>query len=182
MREIRFFLLQSHYRQPVHLTDERLDATRAALRRFDGCVRNLRAVQSDVECVIEADAWLLEMRDGFRRAMLDDLNISAALAHVFTLVRRANYLMAQGRLCTNHSQDVLDALRQVDQVLGILSPEDADEGLPAEVSQLVLEREEARRAGDFEQADAIRDQLAALGYVVEDRIDGTRVRPRENGC
>ncbi len=181
-REVRFFLMRSHYRQPVDLTDERLDAARATLRRFDECVRNLRAVQSEVECVIEADAWLLEMRDGFRRAMLEDMNISAALAHVFTLVRRANYLMAQGRLCTNHAQNVLDALRQVDQVLSILSPEAADEALSPQVTRLVQEREEARRSGDFAQADIIRDQLVGLGYVVEDRPDGTRVRRRANGC
>lgn len=180
-RELRFFLLQSHYRQPVHLTDERLDATRTTLRRFDECMRNLRAVQSQVECVTEADAWILEMRDGFRRAMLEDLNISAALAHVFTLVRQANYLMAQQRLCANHSQNVLDAFRQVDQVLGVLSPDDVDETLPDDVDRLVGEREQARRSGDFEQADAIRDQLVDLGYVVEDRPDGTRVRPRVEG-
>jgi len=180
-RELRFFLLQSHYRQPVHLTDERLDAARTTLRRFDECIRNLRAVQSEVECVTEADAWILEMRDGFRRAMLEDLNISAALAHVFTLVRQANYLMAQQRLCANHAQNVLDAFRRVDQVLGVLSPDDVDETLPADVDQLVAERDQARLSGDFEQADAIRDRLVDLGYVVEDRPGGTRVRPLVEG-
>ncbi len=180
-REVRFFLLQSHYRQPVHLTDERLDAARAALRRFDECVRNLRATQSDLECVTEVDAWILEMRDGFRRALLEDLNISAALAHVFTLVRQANYLMAQGRLCTKHAADVLAAFEQVDQVLCIICPDEADATLPAEVTQLIDDREQARQSGDFEQADTIRDQLVERGYVVEDRPDGTRVRPRGNG-
>ena len=180
-REIRFFLLQSHYRQPVHLTDERLAAARATLRRFDECVRNLRAVQSEVECVSEVDVWILEMRDGFRRAMLEDLNISAGLACVFTLVRQANYLMAQGLLCAKHSQDVLTALGQVDRVLGILPADEVDASLPSAVDRLVEEREQARRSGDFEQADTIRDQLVALGYVVEDRPDGTRVRPRWNG-
>jgi cysteinyl-tRNA synthetase len=180
-REVRFFLLQSHYRQPVHLSDERLDAARAALRRLDECVRNLRAEKCEVECVTEVDAWILEMRTGFRRAMLEDLNISAALAHVFTLVRQANYLMALGRLCAKHARDVLDAFYRVDQVLGVLTSEGADEALPAAVTQLVADREQARRAGDFELADAIRDQLVAQGYVVEDRPDGTRVRQRQNG-
>jgi len=180
-REVRFFLLQCHYRQPVHLTDERLDAARATLRRFDECIRNLRAVTHDVECVTEVDSWILEMRAGFRRAMLEDLNISAALAHVFTLVRQANYLMAQGRLCANHAQDVLAAFRRVDQVLGILAPADAAEELPAPVAELVAQREQARGDGDFARADAIRDQLVAEGYVVEDRPNGTRVRRRQNG-
>jgi len=180
-RELRFFLLQSHYRQPVHFTEERLDAARTTLRRYDECVRNLRAVQSETECVTEVDVWILEMRDGFRRAMLEDLNISAALAHLFTLVRQANYLMAQGLLCAKHAQEVLAALRQVDRLLKILSPDGADLSLPAEVDRLVLEREQARQSGDFEQADDIRERLVDRGYVVEDRPDGTRVRQRRNG-
>ena len=65
-----------------------------------------------------------------------------------------------------------------DQVLAILpSGELAD--IPANVQQLVEDREQARQAGDFDQADALRAKLAALGYTVEDRQGGPRVKPSD---
>ncbi len=172
-REVRFLLLQTHYRQPVHLTDERLEAARASLRRIDECVRNLRAVDTEVVCVEEVDGWVVELKDGFRQSLLDDLNISAALAAVFKFVRQLNYLMSEGRLCPDHAEHALAALHRVDEVLAILPPVEAP--LSAEVQAQLERREAARRAGDFETADRIRQELQDQGYTVEDRPGGTRL-------
>ena len=172
-REVRFLLLQTHYRQPVHLTDERLEAARASLRRIDECVRNLRAVDTEVVCVEEVDGWVVELKDSFRQSLLDDLNISAALAAVFKFVRQLNYLMSEGRLCPDHAEHALAALHRVDEVLAILPPEEAP--LSAEVQAQLARREAARRAGDFETADRIRQELQDQGFTVEDRPGGTRL-------
>ena len=183
-REVRFFFIQTHYRQPVHLTDERLAACRSTLRRLDECVRKLRAVQHDGEsegasgCVDEVDSWLLECRQGFRKALLEDLNISAAFARVFRLVRQANYLMADNRLCAEHARMTLATLNRVDEVLKILEPEGAAVEIPADIDQLAAERDAARQRGDFDKADAIREQLTTLGYVVEDGPESTLLRKK----
>lgn len=172
-REVRFLMTQTHYRQPVRLTDEQLESARASLRRIDECVRNLRAVTADVSCVDEVDGWIVDLRDNFRQAMLDDLNVSAALAAVYRFVRQLNYLMSEGRLCPDHAEHALGALQRVDQVLGILPPVEAP--LTAEVEALLEKRDAARKAGDFESADRIRGELQAQGFVVEDRADGPRL-------
>ena len=177
-REVRFLLLCSHYRQPVHLTDEQLAAARASLRRIDECVRNLRAVDNEVPCVTEVEAWIADMLERVRVALFDDVNTSAALAALFRLVRQANYLMADARLCTHHAGKVLDAMERVDTVLAILPPAEAPPSLPSEVEDRVREREEARAARDFERADRIRAELSAEGWRVEDRPEGTRVTRR----
>ncbi|MBI4703714.1 MAG: cysteine--tRNA ligase [Deltaproteobacteria bacterium] len=174
-REIRFFLLQTHYRQPLRLSDEAIEAGRASLRRIDECVRNLTAVSAETSCKDDAEGWIAETKEQFRRAIYDDLNVSLALAAVFRLVRQANYLMGQGRLCARHALGAVAALKEADQVLGVLPPE-AAAGLPADVEALVAEREQARASRDFARADAIRAQLAAAGWVVEDRADGPRLR------
>jgi len=176
-REVRFLLLAVHYRQPVHLTDDRLEAARASLRRIDECVRNLRAVKPVPVCVDEVEGWIADMKSEFRQAILDDLNVSAALAAVFKLIRQLNYLMGEGRLCDHHAGEALTALHAVDQVLGILPPEEAPVG--ERVQKLLKEREDARRAGDFETADRIRQTLQDDGYVVEDRPDGPRATRRD---
>jgi cysteinyl-tRNA synthetase len=178
-REVRFLLLSSHYRQPVHLTDEQLESARASLRRIDECVRNLRAVRGEVSCVEEVDAWIVDLRADFRQALLDDLNISAALAAVFRFVRQLNYLMSEGRLCADHAGRALEALHRVDEVLACLPPEEAP--LSAEIQELLAERDAARKAGDYATADRIRDQLEGQGYEVVDRPEGTRLTRRDNG-
>jgi cysteinyl-tRNA synthetase len=177
-REVRFLLLRHHYRQPVHLTDEELEVSRATLRRIDLCVTNLLAVEREVPCVAEVDGWILDMKEEFRRALLDDLDTPAALAGVFRLVRQANYLMAEQRLCTKHATAMLKALGEADQVLAVLIPESSSVAPAPEAEQLVAQREEARRRGDFAEADRLRLRIEALGYSVEDRPDGPRLARR----
>ncbi len=177
-REIRFFLLHSHYRQPVHLTPERLKAARASLRRLDECMTNLAAVSTTGPGVPELEASVVTMKEGVREALFDDLNISAALAELFHLVRQANYLMTQGRLYSDDAKDVIAALRTVDHVLGILPADEGPEAIPEEVQELVRRRDEARAQKDFDLADEIRGDLTDRGYVVEDVPAGTRVKRR----
>jgi len=177
-REIRFFLLQAHYRQPVHLGEQGLESARASLRRLDEFLGNLGAVRSEGPRVPELEGWIARMRDGFREAILDDMNVSAALAALFHLCRQANHIMALGSLHLEDAEDIRDALREVDSVLGVLQIEEAAGALPAEVEKLVRERDDARRDRDFSRADRIRDDIASRGYVIEDLPYGTRVKRR----
>jgi cysteinyl-tRNA synthetase len=177
-REVRFFLLQSHYRQPVHLADDRLEAARASLARLDECMANLSAVSTSGSRVPELEAWTAEMKEGVREALFDDMNISAVLAALFRLVRQANYLMTQGRLHRDDADYVAAALRAVDGVLAILPPSEEPEELPPEIQNLVHRRDEARKKKDFDLADKIRDDLAARGYTVVDLTDGPRIKRR----
>ncbi|UCC32730.1 MAG: hypothetical protein JSU86_10685, partial [Phycisphaerales bacterium] len=175
-REVRFFLLQSHYRQPVHLANDRLDAARASLRRLDECVANLTAVSSSGPRLPELEAGIVAMKETVREALFDDMNISEALAALFRLVRQANYLMTQGRLHQDDAGDVEAALRTVDEVLGILPPQEKPEELPPQIQDFLRQRDEARTQKNFALADEIRDGLAARGYVVEDIPGGTRIK------
>jgi len=177
-REIRFWLLQSHYRQPVHLTDEVLEAARASLRRLDRFMLDLAAVTSTGMSMPEVEGWIFALKEGVREALFDDLNVPAALAAVFRLVRQVNYAMTHGRLNEEDAATIRGALRAVDDVLAVLPPEDELEETPPEILDLVQKREEARRQKDFERADEIRDELTARGYVVEDIPGGTRTKPR----
>jgi cysteinyl-tRNA synthetase len=176
-REVRFLLVSTHYRQPVRLTDEALETARASLRRIDECVRNLREVENVVPCVDEIEGWIVQARDDFRRALYDDLNVAGAFAALFRLIRQANYLMSQGRLCPKHAKAILETLEGFDQVLAIL-PSGEIAAIPDAIEKLVDEREAARQAGDFDQADALRTKLAELGYAVEDRQGGPRIKPQ----
>jgi len=176
-REVRFLLLSSHYRQPVHLNDERLDAARGALKRLDDCVIALRAVTREGPHFEEVRTWIADMRERFKAALFDDVNISEMLGAVFRLVKQLNYLSTQGKICKDCATEALEALREMDQVLGVL-PSEAELTLPPEIEALVGEREGARQDKDFDRSDALREELARRGYLVEDTAYGPRVKPR----
>jgi len=138
---------------------------RRTLRRLDGCVASLQQYKGG-RPYPELNQLLYDLKNGFGTAMDDDLNISAALASIFRLVKQLNRLMAGANLGDDQIQSVLDAFRQLDVVLDVFnfnSPQAHDE-----VSDLIRRREDARRAGDWNLADTLRDQLMDMGVVVRD--------------
>ena len=175
-REVRFFLLQTHYRQPINLTDEGVSAARASLRRIDAFWDALGAAAPREQRVADLAGWLVRLKDDFTAAVFDDINISAALAAVFRLIRQVNHLLAQGGLCREDAEEVKQALRQADTVLAVLPEERQSEALPEEVLELVARRKQARQEGDFALADELRQKLADLGYSVQDLAGDTQVK------
>ena len=111
----------------------------------------------------------------FGVAMDDDLGISAALAALFDLVRDLNRRIAARSLSGADAARALDALRDLDRVLGLL-PDPAEPPLEADLQVLLDERAAARSARDWAASDHLRDALAARGILVEDSRDGQRWR------
>jgi cysteinyl-tRNA synthetase len=176
-RALRYALISVHYRQGLEYSDTSLDAAAAAIERLDALVAALGAYAQDGP----GDPTLAELLDGaragFDAALDDDLNVSAALASVFDLVRAANRRIADRRLSSADARAVLACLRAFDAVLGILA-DDAD-AVPPEVAALLDARVAARAARDWAASDRLRDELAGLGFLVEDTHDGQRWRRLE---
>jgi len=171
-REIRFWLLSTHYRKPVVYSDERLANARNALKRLDSCVELLCLVTGGSPYP-ERDQIVYDIRQGFTGAMDDDCNISAAMASIFSVVRKVNALVLGGRLDKSGADKILEALRQVNEVLGVLQFSEAPSD--SEIQALIREREAARQAGDWPRADAIRDRLKERGVAVRDITGAGRV-------
>jgi len=103
-----------------------------------------------------------------------DLNVSAALAVLFDLVRDLNRRIDSRSLSTADAATALDALRSLDEVLGVL-PE-ANDQLDDETRRMLDERATARANRDWAASDRLRDELAERGIAVEDTRDGQRWR------
>jgi cysteinyl-tRNA synthetase len=164
-RELRFWLLGSHYRKAVTFSNERLRHARAALHRLDTAVAGLMAHEGG-RPYAELDQLRYDIKQGFTTAMDDDLNISAALAVIFRNVRKVNHLRQSGRIDAVGAAEVVKTLRQIDAVLRIFDFEPNDH--PPEVQALIDRRETARREGDWATADALREQLREMGVAVRD--------------
>ena len=169
-REIRFALLQAHYRETFNFTMEGLQRARASLERIDECLGKLRELGGPAPAT--ADERLPQQL----AAMLDeDLNISGAWGAVFEWVTELNRRLAGNALAPAEAASALAAWRQADTVLGVGAPESLE--APAEITALVAARQAARKTRDFKRADAIRDELKARGWVIDDTPKGPRAKP-----
>jgi cysteinyl-tRNA synthetase len=164
-RELRYWLVSTHYHKPLRFSRERLVEARHTLRRLDGCVQALSRVSTG-RPFADLDQLLYDIRSGFIGAMDEDLNISAALASIFAIVRRLNSLVQAGGIDPEGASRVLDGLRSVDRVLQIFAFEPPPED--PEVVRLVAERHAARSTGDWARADRLREALQQRGVQIQD--------------
>jgi len=184
-REIRYLLLTAHYRETFNFTLEGLQGARTALARIDECLRKLREVArgSTFEEKFAQEPWRrpahwqvahAESLEKFTAALDDDLNISAAWAAVFEWVRQTNKRIVEHSLSLDEATSALVAWEKIDSVLGIGTTDEIE--VPADIAALLNSRETARKAKDFKRADAIRDELKAKGWIIEDTPKGPKLK------
>ena len=169
-REVRYLLLTAHYRETFNFTLENLAGARTSLQRLDECLAKLRELAGAATAA--ADPSLV---DQFTRALDEDLNIAGAWGAVFEWVRETNRALAEGSLDLARAAARLAAWERVDEVLGVGVPRSSVEA-PVEILALLEARQTARKARDFKQADAVRDELKARGWVIEDTPKGPRLK------
>jgi cysteinyl-tRNA synthetase len=169
-RQVRLYLISTHYRQPLHFSFQALDSACASLKRLDEFVRNLRWMPEGPGTQ-ETAALVSEFETNFREAIYDDLNVSAALTALFNLVRRVNRPLAQGRIGGESAQNILRALEKADHVLAVMPPEETALH-DREIEDLIRARENARQAQDYGTADRLRADLETRGVVVKDTPQG----------
>lgn len=169
-REIRYWLLSAHYRKPVIFAKESLEDAKRSLKRLDTCITSLIQLTNESVVYADIDQLLYDLKHGFIRSMDDDLNISAAMASIFNIVRRVNILIKEDQLGSDDAAKILDAFRNIDSVLKIFNFE--TERYEPEVKHLLQERERARSEKNWTLADKIRDQLQEKGVTIKDHKAG----------
>jgi len=172
---IRFFLIaNAHYRSRLRLSDEALHAAAEQVRRLrefnERVIRTAPAVSDDAGLAQRT----AEVRIAYREALDDDLNLPQGVGLVFDHIREANAALDAGRVGPSNKASLLELIDDLDAHLDVIRVEEP--GLAEEVERLIAEREEARRARDFDRADRIRDDLRSRGIALEDSRDGVRWR------
>jgi cysteinyl-tRNA synthetase len=167
-REVRYALIRVHYRAPLNFTWEGMEEARQALARIDEWLRRLRDAAANANKAEKIND------DKFAAALDDDLNISAALGHLFEVIRESNRELDAG-IEPARALGLLEWWERINQVLAFAAEE---EKLPLEISRLVEERQQARLARDWGKSDELRQQLQARGWEVRDTADGPVVTRR----
>ena len=164
-RVIRFWLLSSHYRKPISFSKERLDDAKRALERLDRCVYNLRCVKQG-RPYPELEQLLYDLKNGFTSAMDDDLNISAALATIFTIVKKVNRLILEKQLHPEDASKMVEGFHSVDTVLNLFNF--FDDYADPKIQRLLSQRDKARAEKNWDLADKLREELSSRGVIVQD--------------
>jgi cysteinyl-tRNA synthetase len=172
-RALRYALIAVHYRAPLNHSDVSLEAAGAALDRIDAFLAALETYREDRADDSALPSVLDGARAAFADALDDDLNISAALAVVFDLIRDGNRRLEDRSLSTADAERMVAWLRDVDTVLGVLPDR---ETLDPNLQDLLDLRAAARAARDWAESDRLRDVLTDAGIAVEDTRDGQRWR------
>ena len=163
-RALRLLILQTHYRKTMEVNAAAMAQAEAAMDRLDALARRVAGAGLDLDSAGRDD----EAIESFVTSMEDDLGTPKAMATVFDLVGKANAALDSG-------DDTAAALAatavELAGVLGLEFEAGEAEADP-EIDELVARRTEARANKDFAEADAIRDQLQAMGIEVEDTAAG----------
>lgn len=172
--QVRYLLLSTHYRTQLNFTFAGLDAARASLQRIEDLVLRLRTIQAPHLSTNTLEKANLR----FRTALADDLNISAALAALFDLVRELNVLCDEDKLGQEEAQNALKMLAEWDRVLAVLPLQKKEEEIPVDLLEFLEQRERARKEKNWRTSDEMRDAIYARGYVIEDTPNGARLKKK----
>ncbi len=177
-RVVRFFMISSHYRNPINFSFELLESAKNSLERIDNCIDNINYLISKVKDFSdksdkEFEKLLDDKKNEFISAMDDDLNTADAIASIFDMVRIANAkFVVGGDFFKKDLQIAKNKIEELCNVLGILKENNTS--LEKEVEELIEERQRARKNKDWKRADEIRDILKSKGIVLEDTPSGVK--------
>ncbi|MCF6095180.1 cysteine--tRNA ligase [Microaerobacter geothermalis] len=173
---IRFFMLSTHYRNPIQFSYDSLQQAKNGLERIKTGVSNLKhriatAVNDPLEN--EMKEKIDEFRTRFIERMDDDFNTSDAIAILFDMVKESNIYLRQEQVHKETIQSYLHLFDELGEVLGFQWMKE-ESLLDRDIEKWIQERNEARKEKDYARADEIRDMLLAKGIVLEDTPHGVR--------
>lgn len=177
---IRMMMLSCHYRSPLNYSYDVIEQSASALKRLSTCRENLEFLIKNTSGDLKDSEkeWLDKFaahRERFIELMDDDFNTAGGISVIFELVRDINTCCAStaepsAALC-KAAKEIFDEL---EGVFGLLYGDSEEKSLDAEIEQLIEQRQAARKAKNFAEADRIRDRLKEQGIILEDTPQGVK--------
>ena len=169
---IRFYLMSTHYRADLSFNEEDLIASK---KRLDKIYRLKKRVYG-----IEDSSVNKKFKEDILNALNDDINTSIALSVIDEMINSANDKLDSNPKDKNLKKELISNINFIEEVLGI-GGNDAyayfqfgiDESTKEKIEDLILKRNEAKKAKDFQTADKLRDELSSMNISLMDTVNGT---------
>ena len=172
---LRYFLISSHYRSPLNFSDENLASAKSALTRLYTAIRGLSASTKAMDQI----SMRFDYEKRFNEALDDDFNTPIALSILFEIAKHANTEREDDKVQAGALSELLKKLGNHIGIMGYDAEDYLKMGIElsdAKIDEKIRQRESARASKDFAMSDQIRDELLALGIILEDSINGTTWR------
>ena len=168
----RFFCLNSHYRKSLVFSYENLDNSAVA---FNKIIAKIATFVKDDKGEIDK-AKYEELYNSFKDALDNDLNTSLAITALYDVLKAdAN---GKTKVALIKEFDKVLSLDLIDKALKLCENDGGEEEIPADIMELVEKRKQARAEKNFALADMLRDEIAGMGYVIEETRQGTKIRKK----
>ncbi|MDN5054777.1 cysteine--tRNA ligase [Aliarcobacter butzleri] len=169
---IRFYLMSTHYRADLSFNEEDLIASK---KRLDKIYRLKKRVYG-----IEDSSVNKKFKEDILNALNDDINTSIVLSVIDEMINSANDKLDSNPKDKNLKKELISNINFIEEVLGI-GGNDAyayfqfgiDESTKEKIESLILKRNEAKKAKDFQTADKLRDELSSMDISLMDTVNGT---------
>lgn len=174
-REVRYALLQTHYRMQLNFTFQGLEAARNSLDRLDSFIRRLIDIKAE-DSSIAIEPLIERLEDDFSSAMADDLNISVALASIFEAIREFNSILDTETLSVTDAQKIVITFKKLNSILGVMVFE--EDSIPQDLQDALVCRQKARAEKNWKEADYYRNYILSKGYEIDDTPSGARLKKK----
>jgi cysteinyl-tRNA synthetase len=165
---LRYLILNSHYKTGLNFTLKSLKASEVALVKLKELANSFKnSKRSNLSSVDSTK--INNFREEFISSLVDDINISKALAVTWQMVKS-----------NIPSEDKYDLLSSFDEVFGLDLTKTEEVLIPDEIKLLSDKREKFKKSGKYEEADKIRKEILNKGYKLEDRKEGVVIKPVQN--
>ncbi|MCE2983862.1 MAG: cysteine--tRNA ligase [Parachlamydia sp.] len=173
--QVRYLLLQTHYKTQLNFTFQGLEAAKSTLTRLDDFIQRLYAIVAPSTGFALAPISQAALQK-FTEALSDDLNISVALSALFDYIREINALCDEGKIGTVEAVEIIDLMKRFDTVLGVMTFGKKEEKIPDDLKEAFERRLQARAEKNWKLADEMRDFIHTRGFLIEDTPQGPRLK------
>ncbi|MFQ6082371.1 MAG: cysteine--tRNA ligase [Candidatus Aminicenantia bacterium] len=170
---IRFLLMSTHYRKVLDFTFNFLEQATSSVQRIRNFVYELENRSFPPGESKKVNKIITKAKEQFEAGLNNDLNITISLTTLFKMIKEINILLVENKIFTQDVKNILNWLKEIDSVLGLL-PKKVEEKLPPEIMEKIKQREQARKEKNFVLADKIRKELHEKGIILEDTKNGVR--------
>jgi cysteinyl-tRNA synthetase len=173
--QVRYLLLQTHYKTQLNFTFQGVEAVKSSLQRLNDFIQRMYEIQTS-QSDGQVDLLAKDALKRFTEALADDLNISSALAAMFDFVREINCLCDVSQVSVKEAQVVVELMKKFDTVLGVLTFDKREETIPEELQEAFAKRQQARKDKNWKLSDELRDFIHQRGFAIEDTPQGARLK------